>query len=945
MQGIFPQPYRGWGIAGYTAGEGLGDVTMDESAFVIDPASFPTDEPTRDDASLDEAHTQPSYAFIPAVSPGGGTTAEPVDTDRWVGPRANLYGDATTLSTSRLAVDSVDFSSVTAPPSGGGRSAPTRLGISGPGLTLSFGIGPLGASAGLSPSFGLTDFEDLNGDGYPDVISTGSVTYTNQVGTYLDSRSVDRTSVTNQDLTISVNGGLSAGMVDIQPNTKGSTNAVAGDSAGKGQSASDAGPSFSLGISGSGGFSWTSPNASGGAGDPSDSTYGDQVDSLRSDFGASPGAEIQRAFADVNGDGLPDSVYTTADGVFAFYNLGYGFTGHAVKLGGGGFESRESATGGAGLGFSLPYGEFGGGVNLLFNYDWSTYSWRDVNGDGILDQLRRESPDSIKVRFGTGSGLLPEVDYGNLATVAVSPGIDGGEHVHFDRSSGIGGGVSATAYIGPLCLVACYLVIGGGGGFNQSRSSSSVDLEDVNGDGFADSLLSLNDDQLTVALNQQDRSNLLKTVTNPLGGSFTVDYERKGNTVDHPDSIWVMKRVDIDDGRSSTGDYASTFAYDGLAYDRTHRASLGFDKVTITELDVADGDAPLRINEQLYLNDSVFVKGLMTKATMLEVDVDPSDGTDPPLQIRGSTVTWGFNVVRATQAIPDDFDAQAPVVPIAADELGDDVHSVASRGWSIAPLIVAHDDYWYNSPDDPIFERRTEFDYDGLGNVLVERDLGAPDDDFDNLTTTITYSKCTAADRHGQRVLPAVLAAAAVLVAGHVRQLGELPDEGRRRGRRSRHRPAGAAARAHLPAADVRQRGRHRAAGAGLARRRDADVRDHQHDAQPVRRLRARDGAAGGRRGPLHGALHLRRRPPQQRRPGRGVRRPGGGRRRRPRQRPERRELDGRHLVVGDIRPAVGSGRLAHRRQRRHPQPRVRRARPHRRDVDDGDTGRARRRR
>ena len=173
MQGIFPQPYRGWGIAGYTAGEGLRDVAMAESAFVIDPASFPTDDPTRDDVSLDEAHTEPSYAFIPAVAPGGGTTAEPVATDRWVGPRAVLYADATTISTSRLAVDSVDFSDVAAPPSGGGRSAPTRLGISGPGLTLSFGIGPLGASAGLSPSFGLTDFEDLNGDGYPDVISTG----------------------------------------------------------------------------------------------------------------------------------------------------------------------------------------------------------------------------------------------------------------------------------------------------------------------------------------------------------------------------------------------------------------------------------------------------------------------------------------------------------------------------------------------------------------------------------------------------------------------------------------------------------------------------------------------------------------------------------------------------------------------------------------------------
>jgi YD repeat-containing protein len=302
-------------------------------------------------------------------------------------------------------------------------------------------------------------------------------------------------------------------------------------------------------------------------------------------------------------------------------------------------------------------------------------------------------------------------------------------------------------------------VIGGGGGFNQSRSSSSVDLEDVNGDGFADSLLSLNDDELTTALNQQNRSNLLKTVTNPLGGSFTVDYERKGNTSDHPDSIWVMKRVDIDDGRTvavpadgTTGDYASSFTYEGLKYDRAHRASLGFNKVTITELDTINGDAPLRIHEQLFLNDNIFVKGLMTKVTMLEVDIDPSDGTDPPLQIRGSDVTWGFNVVRATQPIPDDHDAQAPVVPIGADQLGDDTHSISARGWSIAPLIVAHDDYWYNAPDEPIFGRRTEFEYDGLGNVLVERDLGAADDPdqfsdgdkFDNLTTTITYSECTA---------------------------------------------------------------------------------------------------------------------------------------------------------------------------------------------------------
>jgi YD repeat-containing protein len=545
--------------------------------------------------------------------------------------------------------------------------------------------------------------------------------------------------VTNRDLTFSVNGGLSAGMVDIQPNTKGSTNAVDGDAAGKGSSASDSGPSFSLGVSGSGGFSWTSPNASFDAG-----TYGNQISSLQRDFGADV-AEIQRSLADVNGDGLPDSVYTGATGVFAYYNLGYGFTARAVQLGTGGFETRESATGGAGLGFSLPYGEFGGGVNVLWNYDWATFSWKDVNGDGILDQVRRASPTQVKIGFGTGSGVLPEIDYGDLYSVPVSPGIDGGQQMSFDRSSGIGGGVSATGYIGPLCLVACYLVIGGGGGYNNSRSSSSADLGDVNGDGFADALLSLNDDKLSVKLNQQGRTNLLKTVTNPMGGSFTVDYERAGNTVDHPDSIWVMNRVDIRDGRSTIGGhYASTVDYDGLHYDRTHRSSLGFNRVTITELDTETaGEPPMRINEQKFLNDNVFVRGLMFAATMYE-----PDGSGGRIDVRGSEVTWGLRDLRA---IAPGFDAQAPAGLVVPSALGD-VDTVASRGRSIAPLVVKHDEFWFDG--DRIFPKSTTYGYDGLGNVIVERDLGAPDDAFDDLTTTIEYSKCTTAGVTGNGCLP-----------------------------------------------------------------------------------------------------------------------------------------------------------------------------------------------
>ncbi|MHA6525880.1 SpvB/TcaC N-terminal domain-containing protein [Tessaracoccus sp. G1721] len=734
QQGIFPLPYRGWAVAGYTSSDDLGATRMEESAFEIQTGGSTPQNPQRSDISLDTETAEPSYAFVPAVPETG--------PGRWEGPRGeSLWAEATGAQTSRLAVDTLRFDTQTA--AGPGRQAPTRLGISGPGLNLSFGIAILGASASLSPSWGITDFEDLNGDGYPDVVSAGSVSYTDQLGDYLGSRGVNRTSVTNQDLTISVNGGLSSGMVDIVPNAKGGTNAVGGNSANKGQGASDSGPNYSLGISGSGGYSWSSPNASGND-TTGDSDYSSQISTLRSDFGAAEGAEIQRALADINGDGLPDSVYTTAGGVYAFYNLGYGFTARAVKLGSGGFESKESATAGAGLGFSLPYGEFGGGVNFMWNWDWSTYAWRDLNGDGILDRLRKDGSSSIKVAFGTGSGLLSEVTYGEFPTV------EGSQHIAFDRGSGIGGGVSATAYIGPLCLVACYLVIGGGGGYNNAVSSTNVSVEDVDGDGYADVLQSMNDNDLKVQLNQHRRTNLIQGVTNPLGGSFSVDYRRMGNTTEHPDSVMVMSRVDIKDGRSTsqeidgastTGHYASSFTYEGLAYDRAHRASLGFATVTSVELDTTDGDAALRTTVQEYENENVFVSGLLREVTMLE------GGGATAENIRGSFVEWGARVVRGPAGTIDvDSRGPATFLGLGAD-LGD-LHSVASRGWSIAPAPLASDEYWYDG-DPRTFERRTERTFDGRGNVLTERDLGAPDDDFDDLTTEITYTDCGSAGQSG----------------------------------------------------------------------------------------------------------------------------------------------------------------------------------------------------
>jgi hypothetical protein len=169
--------------------------------------------------------------------------------------------------------------------------------------------------------------------------------------------------------------------------------------------------------------------------------------------------------------------------VFARYNLGYHFAA-PVMLSTGGFESQESYTGGLSLGFTTPWGEFSGGAALNWNVDLSRYAWNDVNGDRILDQIHKIDGWQTTVRFGTGTGMLEATPYGDM-TQATILNIGTGQQVAFDRANGLGGQFDFEVAIGPLCLVACYLIINPGASY-QKASARPIDLQDVNGDGYAD---------------------------------------------------------------------------------------------------------------------------------------------------------------------------------------------------------------------------------------------------------------------------------------------------------------------------------------------------------------------------------------------------------------------------------------------------------------------------
>ena len=188
-QGIYPLPYRGWGVAGLHRAHG------DKATDLIKETGFRRrrEHPSRPEAPRRAASTtcaparrrlpdrtrHRSVVRLPAVLDpvslgGGGRTPS----TRPVGGTAPTSPPPPTGALVAAGADTVDLGVTPARR----RRAVTRICITAPSASLAFGFGPLGASFGVGPSFGLVDFEDMNGDGFPDVITPDNVTYTSQRG-------------------------------------------------------------------------------------------------------------------------------------------------------------------------------------------------------------------------------------------------------------------------------------------------------------------------------------------------------------------------------------------------------------------------------------------------------------------------------------------------------------------------------------------------------------------------------------------------------------------------------------------------------------------------------------------------------------------------------------------------------------------------------------------
>ncbi len=514
------------------------------------------------------------------------------------------------------------------------------------------GVNTLITGVAISHGFSLSglDLIDMNGDRYPDQVSTKGIRYayfdpltntgnfcaTSQIGpscvgtgnpavTFPDSKIRDiRHAMHTFDFSVSLSAAADAQRADSSGNSNGTQSA----------------PGIAINTHASQGYSHT-----------------------------------KRDLIDVNGDGLPDivdvgSAACGATGLDLCVRLNYGYSFGApgrwasnawsitdsnlpvkamidasTDAAAATYENGVNAIAQSLLGKDPPTsktirleeeGHKGGEVSVAGSAEYgrdTNYSRRlidlvDVNGDGMPDQVMKRPGDPYRIKLNTGSGFGPELmadafAWPESAVFDIDPSnglvmASNADTLRFSRSvkSEDGAGLAGI-----------------GASWGSGNMQTLIDMIDIDGDGRLDQVLKTTDVNASVSSNQQvwarlnqvGTSNLLSNVALPLGGSFDIVYNRQLNfvgdrqlpwgetvKVDMPEGRWTMSQCKIHDFRGN--DINWSYDYGGLGYyDRGEREFLGFAMAkTVNGLigpnGVGNGDGSYEV--QYFRNQNFYERGL-----------------------------------------------------------------------------------------------------------------------------------------------------------------------------------------------------------------------------------------------------------------------------------------------------------------------------------------------
>jgi hypothetical protein len=385
------------------------------------------------------------------------------------------------------------------------------------------------------------DYMDFNGDGFPDYFKEGKIYYSNSHGTTASITNTCKDCKTNsvedeKMSTAGLNIGVSAGILLVKSSTVDEKGCAVEQS--------------------------SSISASGSVSSSSES--------------------LQVTFSDINGDGLPDMINHN-DGKVSL-NLGYSFSAPVdFDL----YKTRTKTYGanaGLGAGKDKDRGGWSMGVGIGASLSSTENRLIDINGDGLPDIVSIASNSvwagynllnyvpqgELKVQLNNGNGFDPKQTWNSSLwsekTIA----------------SCLNANAGFTLRI-PIIPFIIKFVINPCAQAGITNSKGMEDIRDMNADGYPDFVTTdLISSTATVKYSAINRTNKLKTVANPIGGKFRLDYTRSLPTIYHPNGKWVMKSLEINDGIADDEESMPyrEFIYKNGKYNRREKQFDGFGSVT-----------------------------------------------------------------------------------------------------------------------------------------------------------------------------------------------------------------------------------------------------------------------------------------------------------------------------------------------------------------------------
>ena len=448
------------------------------------------------------------------------------------------------------------------------------------GVDQSVGVDAMIASLGFSSSAGgayiQSDYMDLNGDRYPDPVSTNGVQYTMPWGGIGILHPIVFPESDHLSASNSFSHGQSQGRCYPDPRKLSSNNPKSGKAS----------------LTGSGTLSHNEVSNE------------DATDYM---------------LMDVNGDGLPDMVNTSKKTVCL--NAGYGFLNAEtwdvdyIREG-----SSSNQSGSVGFGgdwepptlpanaFSLAQVSISGGTGRGTSYNKTTRQMMDVNGDGLPDKVQF-SGNGIKVRYSLGNGQWSSED--SIGGVCISANRSASEDVNL----GVTVGFTACAVVKVNMGIQT-------SPFNRSLATDVAQLTDIDGDGYPDYITSDSETSVTIRHNRAGKTNLLRKVTNFTGSTIEMDYELSEPCYEKPQRSWNLVRVEthnnVDTCPVGGNRTLTTFSYGNPHYDRYERMEFGYDTVKTTVHNTDSLDAPYRQNVTVYNNVNLAKRGRKVMETVMD---------------------------------------------------------------------------------------------------------------------------------------------------------------------------------------------------------------------------------------------------------------------------------------------------------------------------------------